>query len=1081
MDVRMLEIPAELSARLHSTAGSGVTEVSPPQVKAEHKLNLPLDVDSYPFSRYAKSVLKDTWCQPQGYPLQKPLTAQEPEDARTALEIYKLILHFTGDVDISSWQEQILGNYIVEKGQSLPALRDEILVQLVYHTWSLKEEQQSLRGWLLMACCLSAFTPSPSLDKHLLRYVSDYGPGEYRSLCQHKLLTSMKLPSPTCRMYPPTELEWTSNQRKGTMLVDVHTYNEKFVTEVESWTTGEQLASWILHFGVSEVVQGWSVSLFSIDDGWSDLAGSDFVMDLLAGAEAEVLPPEGTPTSTYSDYLFSNQGDMLTTDQDDFIPPAPPIQAPGLPPFEGNQWRSRQMEAYVDDIFEPVLDNGPPAQQMTMQAMTLSQQQQPEPTSNIREIIKQFNSRPQPEPEPFQPVHPAKSFVKKSNPKEEALAKLKNKAPVAQQKKQWLPPPPPSPKTRSPQKSPPSTRGRRVISNSMRQKQRSLEDLFSSQQPQHPPPSPPDSPPPSPGFQDIPEPPSMAAPEDEGIQSKLHRFSAGVYFSYYNMPGKLFLRKEVFYPREMFNQPYILNLLCEQIIKDTYSDSCEKISKEERRKMKDLLNFNIGTTINTIQDNNMKKRIVIAARDNWENYFTRLFPGDAQVLGVSHRGIRLLKMVRALGINPKHLFAEVLSAELQGEDTVALKLKSEKLVLQSRRAPQIIAMIQSFIQELIKDSNHVVALKSFVTDDKSLLSFNKGDIIKLLPMEGLEPMMEYMGDMPMRKNSSQPECLRQILLLGKEKELLRDEIFCQVIKQTTNNPKSSCSLGWQLLSVVAGFFPCSATLQPYITRYLDDISQDYVHPYHLASLSHDNLQRSLRFGGRRNIPSYPEIEAILAGKTSIYIPIHLPGGVEFPIQIKNFSVTEDGVMELCKEMGITQLKEIKEFSILVIRQQDGMVRPLHFEEYLFDFLVEDNSSSLLLRRVMWRMPLSFINDLYVDFHYQQLLADYLSGQLMLPPVTGGSSTIQQIAMLSALQHLALGLQDQPSVLSSLPLFGSNTFLAEKVSQRGCPSPCVVCINQEGVLFLHSKTQQAKQLCHTLALLMEELIRPAISS
>ena len=38
--------------------GSGVTEVAPPQVKAEHRLTLPVDIDRYPFSRYAKSMLK---------------------------------------------------------------------------------------------------------------------------------------------------------------------------------------------------------------------------------------------------------------------------------------------------------------------------------------------------------------------------------------------------------------------------------------------------------------------------------------------------------------------------------------------------------------------------------------------------------------------------------------------------------------------------------------------------------------------------------------------------------------------------------------------------------------------------------------------------------------------------------------------------------------------------------------------------------------------------------------------------------------------------------------------------------------
>lgn len=44
------------------------------------------------------------------------------------------------------------------------------------------------------------------------------------------------------------------------------------------------------------------------------------------------------------------------------------------------------------------------------------------------------------------------------------------------------------------------------------------------------------------------------------------------------------------------------------------------------------------------------------------------------------------------------------------------------------------------------------------------------------------------------------------------------------------------------------------------------------------------------------------------------------------------------------------------------------------------------------------------------------------------------------------------------LLTEQHLFGSNNYLAQKVSRRGCPSPCIVSVNHEGVQFLHPKTQ-----------------------
>ncbi|XP_078518827.1 unconventional myosin-XV [Lissotriton helveticus] len=943
VNVTHLEIPADLSRLLVLAAAHKhvntecVTPAQVPKLESNAQLTLPLDVNNYPMNKYVRANFKEPSFGMLTVPLGSALTQIEDDLRLEAISLFKLVLRFMGDPYLNGIQENLFGNYIIQKGLSIPGLRDEILAQVANQVWRNTNPNNEERGWYLLASCLSGFSPSPNMDKYLLKFVSDFAYDGYKPFCQHKLMQAMQKSQhgpETARTYPPSLLEWIANKEKANMALDIYCFDGGlFSCPIHSWTSGEDIAGDVLrHRGIPNDWRGWSVSM---KDGnqWAELAGHDYVLDLISDLELLrdfpkqksyfIIASEGTSKNQNNTNVV--HGNISATD--DEVPPPPSTKAPLLPPTnvpdsEGyfshdsdtfsEPPSQKGMDRYLDSLFDPVLSYGNGelekplavaqkmkgggrigggdssgeqtasktsagvdqqagynqsifshqqafinqqavllARQMTVQAMALQQhmtspsqppspvrspqnvsgsvraspgagprprsgapQQRravnglpsrhgssnrpgmspvfprerpagpapsasprpddlvhhtkvnsehiPEPSHNIKDIIKHYQK-----PNAMRQIESArkvagKVFVKKMDPHDEALMILRGQMgarppPVQVSNMSYIPTAPketvamvkpvPSTKVKNP---PPAT----------------------SPSPARLPTSParvPASPtrlPTSPDRLPASSPRSSGGPpvtvsrvleaDAEQIQTQLHRQYSEEYYTYSNVPWKIYIRKEVFYPKDSFNNPLVLDLIFKQVLSDTLSEACIRITKEERSQMKALLEQNKLFSTSSPADETVKKKVVSAARENWEVYFSRLFPAagsvgtGVQILGVSHAGIKLLKLIKSNSSSPEQLrvlrsysYTDIMFVTILSQNMLEFNLTNEKLILFSSRAPQVKTMIDFFITELKKDSNYMVAVRSYVTDDRSLLSFHKGDIIRLLPMEGLDRGHNY--------------------------------------------------------------------------------------------------------------------------------------------------------------------------------------------------------------------------------------------------------------------------------------------------------------------------------------------------
>ena len=400
--------------------------------------------------------------------------------------------------------------------------------------------------------------------------------------------------------------------------------------------------------------------------------------------------------------------------------------------------------------------------------------------------------------------------------------------------------------------------------------------------------------------------------------------------------------------------------------------------------------------------------------------------------------------------------------------------------------------------------------------ESSLLRLDPSDLnLNRLAVEGFVEIMIFMGDY-MSRGRGDGEIVKFLLKHGLEHEELRDEIFCQLVKQTTNNSShksDSCGRGWRLIYICTSFFPCSMTLQSYLLQHFQVLSDDTQSIYHgIATNCLIALRKVCRFGPRQNLPSENEINAFLTNKYSKHICVHLPGNITRVVKTYSHTTVYDIKLSICEEMDIISPYLVEEFLLYIDFGEKTQILPLEANEYIFDLMgmieKEFIEYKVYFKRSIWFHQLKLKNILLTEIAYHQVLKNYLKGNII---VMDEESNIiptfrDKVLLLAALQHRALNNPYPPerqemvklipkciwrsmtpqqwiqavnekfqdifdltdiqakfdfvSHAGTLPHASSSFFRIFKVSDHRIPGECILAINKFGVHFLDTTTHRS---------------------
>ncbi|KAM6939036.1 unconventional myosin-VIIb [Lycodopsis pacificus] len=371
-------------------------------------------------------------------------------------------------------------------------------------------------------------------------------------------------------------------------------------------------------------------------------------------------------------------------------------------------------------------------------------------------------------------------------------------------------------------------------------------------------------------------------------------------------------------------------------------------------------------------------------------------------------------------------------------------------------------------------------------------------------------ILKYMGDYPTKQMQSRLELTEQIFGPATKNEELRDEIYCQIMKQmSSNNNRFSVEQGWQLLWLCCGLFPPSQSLLRHTQRFLESRRRET-----LAADCLQRLQSSLRMESRKLPPHQAEVDAIQQNSTQIFHKIHFPNDTEEIFEVATNTRIKDLIQNISKKLGLASADG---FSIFV--KTNDTVLSLNDTDYFFDSLrqvtdwskkakrIKDGSGPVNVPYLVFFMRKLWFNvipgrDAEADliFHFPQELPKYLRGYhvctkeelvniaallfrikvsndknqlVMIPKMLKELVPADQLKAMSENEwkksivsffnkQAGMTVEEAKAaflkVVCRWPTFGCAFFEVKQTSEPSFPDIVRIAVSKEGLTIIHPKTK-----------------------